>query len=186
MYFQFSDYYKRDVYFVFSEEKNMIDKDILENGKKIDENIVLIFEIDKIDKYINSYDLLPTYTVPLVSNRFKNVFNNLSNDIQFIKATVADKNGNENNNFYCMNILNILPVFDKIKSKYEYKKYGDAEILKIKSLFIIKNSLKDHSIIRMKEHLSYIIVTEEFKNCCTREKLTGINFLEEGFSIYNE
>jgi hypothetical protein len=83
-----------------------------------------------------------------------------------------------------MNILNILPVMDKEKSIFEYKKYGEANILSIKKLYIINNGLKEHSIIRLKEHASYIIVSEEFKNRCIKEKLKGLNFLEVGYSIY--
>jgi hypothetical protein len=185
MYFEFTDSYKRDVNFYFSEEKNTIDLYCLENGRKLDENIPLIFEVDKIDSYINLYDLLPTYNTPLVSDKFKNTFDNLHDDIQYIKAIIIDNN-NTNENFYYLNILNILPVMDKNKSIFEYKEYGDEKIIKIKKLFIINDALKGHSIIRMEEHESYIIVTEEFKNKCINAKLKGINFLEEGHSIYHE
>jgi hypothetical protein len=186
MYFEFTDFYKRDVYFSFSEEKNIIDLYSLRNGQKLDENIPLIFEVDKIDSYINSYDVLPTYNAPLVSNKFKNIFDNLADDIQYIEAIIIDKKNNRNENFYYLNILNTLPIMDKNKSKIEYKKYGDAEIIVIKKLYITNGALKEHSIVRMEEQKSHIIVTEEFKNNYINAKLKGINFLEEGYSIYNE
>jgi hypothetical protein len=151
-------------------------------GKKLNIDFPLIFNIGKIDDYINSYDLLPTYNTPLVSNRFKNIFGELNDELQYFNAKIIDKKGNQNENFYLINIINILPVMDKEKSIFEYD--GDGDIDNIKKLFLINGGLKGHSIIRMKEHTSYIIVSEEFKNCCVKEKLKGINFMEEGYSIY--
>jgi hypothetical protein len=185
MYFEFTGKYKRDVYFCFDETKNdNMDIHSFNNGQKADISLPLIFSVDKIDSYINHYDLLPTFgSTILVSKRFKNVFEDLNNDVQYLVAKIIDKKKNENNNFYLMNVLNVLHVMDKDRSIYEYKKYGDANILNIKKLYIKDNSLNGHSIIRMAEHKSYVIVTEEFKNRCIKEKLKGIVFLEEGHSM---
>jgi hypothetical protein len=153
----------------------------LEIGFKLNENNTLLYEVDKIDNYLSSYDLLPTIGLPLVSIKFKNIFENLNNDIQFIGTKIINKKKNVNEEFYALNIFNTLPVMDMNKSKYEYDKYGN---INIKSLYIKKNSLKEHSIIRMEEHDSYIIVTEEFKSICEKAELRGIDFEEEGKSIY--
>ena len=50
--------------------------------------------------------------------------------------------------------------------------------------YFLKHHLKSYSIVRMKEHSSYIIVSEEFKDICDKKKLKGFNFTEEGYSIW--
>ena len=66
------------------------------------------------------------------------------------------------------------------------KKYGKANVLKIKKLFLINGSLNDHLIVRMQEHTSNIIVTEEFRRRYESANLKGAQFIEEGDSIYPE
>lgn len=186
MYFEFLDFYKRDTAFAFDEEKNQIDSLMLRNGQALSFNKPLEFEVDKIDNYIESYDLLPTHDTPLVSTRFKNIFKDLTGDVQFINAVIVDKKKKTNENFYVLNILNVLPLMDMNKSIFEIEKYGKAEIMSIKKLYLIEGSLKEHTIVRMKEHRSYIIVTEEFKKRCEKAGLKGIDFIEEGHSIYTD
>ena len=146
----------------------------------------IIYLIDKIDDYLNDYDILPTYNTPLVSSKFMNLFKNHEKEVQFLKATIIDKKGNRNNTYYVPNILNMVPCLDKERSIIEEKKYGSASIMTIKKLYITPNSIQDFSIIRMKEKKSYIIVTEEFKRRCEDAKLKGFNFIEEGHSIYKD
>lgn len=182
MYFEFSDYYKRDTTFVLNEDKSDINISTLKAGQLININKPLVFNVDRIDSYIDMYDLLPTFNTPLVSVRFKNTFNDLKDDIQFVNTLIIDEKNNHNEDYYFMNILNVLPVMDKNTSVFEIKKYGKAEVLKIKSLYIV--GLKGHSIVRMAEHKSYIIVTEDFKKRCEGANLKGINFIEEGHTVY--
>jgi len=185
MYFKFSCFYKRDTIFAFSEEKNQMDLFAVKTGQRITIDKPLEFEVDKIDSYIESYDLLPTFNTPLVSARFKKVFSDLTDDVQFINALIIDEKNNHNDSFYYMNILNVLPVMDKDKSVVKIKKYGKADIMEIRKLYILEGSLKGHSIVRMEEHNSYIIVTSEFKKRCEEVGLKGIDFTEEGYSIYS-
>ncbi len=186
MYFRFSAFYKREAAFVFSEEKNQMDVFALRAGQKLVVNKPLEFEVDKIDKYTESYDLLPTYDAPLVSARFKGIFDDLTDDLQFIKARITDEKNNINDSFYYINIVNVLPIMDKTKSVVKIEKYGKAEIMSIKKLYVIEGSLKGHSVVRMEEHKSYIIVTEEFKRRCEDAGLKGLHFIEEGYSIYTD
>ncbi len=186
MYFEFSSFYKRETAFAFSEERNQIDLYRLKPGEIISIDKPLEFEVDKIDSYIESYDLLPTHGTPLVSTRFKKIFSDLINDIQFINARITDKKNNINNSFHFMNILNVLPLMDKNKSVFEIEEYRNAAFIDIKKLYIIEGSLEGHSIVRMEEQDSYIIVTQEFKKRCKENKLKGINFTEEGYSIYTD
>lgn len=185
MYFRFSDFYKRDTTFAFNREKSSIDLYVLQPGQLLSIDKPLEFDVDRIDKYIESYDLLPTFNTPLVSARFKELFNDLIDDLQFVDATIIDKKGNTNENFYFMNILNVLPLMDKDKSVFDIRKRGTAELISIKKLYTVAGSLKEHHIARMKEHSSYIMVTEEFKKRCEGAGLKGIDFIEEGYSIYS-
>ena len=146
MYFEMTEFYKRDVYFVFDEEKNKnLDTFSFENGQKLNINFPLIYNVDKLDNYINTYDLLPTFgSTTLVSNKFRSVFNDLNDTVQYLNTKIVDIKGHHNENFFLLNILNILPVMDVERSVYEFKKYGDAEILNIKKLFIKDNGLKEY------------------------------------------
>lgn len=185
MYYQLSTFYKRDIYFQYAEENSIL-YDAFEKGESVDFKKEIIYLIDKIDDYLNDYDILPTYNTPLVSSKFMNLFKNYEKEVQFLKATIIDKKGNRNNTYYVPNILNMVPCLDKERSIIEEKKYGSASIMIIKKLYITPNSIQDFSIIRMKEKKSYIIVTEEFKRRCEDAKLKGFNFIEEGHSIYKD
>ncbi len=186
MYFKLLAFYKRDTIFAFSEEKNQFDLYTLKPGQKINTDKPLEFEVDKIDSYMKSYDLLPTYDGPLVSARFKDIFSDLADDIQFVKARIIDEKNNTNDSFYYMNILTVLPIMDKNKSIVEMVKYGKGTFMKIKKLYLIEGSLKKHSIVRMEEKDAIIIVTPEFKKRCEDAKLKGLHFTEEGNSIYTD
>lgn len=184
MYFEFLDYYKRDTTFVLNEDQSNIDISILKAGQLINADKTLVFNVDKIDSYINTYDVLPTFNMPLVSAKFKNTFNDLKDDIQFVKVSIIDNNNVHNEDYYFMNILNVLPIMDKNTSIFEIKKYGKAEVLKIKKLYI--TDLEGHSIVRMAEHKSYIITTDAFKKRCEDANLKGIHFVQEGHTIYKD
>ena len=103
MYYEFSEFYKRDVYFVYS-ENNPVDWNEFVNGEN--KNVIqpIVYNVDKIDTYINTYDVLPTIGLPLVSLRFKEVFTDLiSIDVDFSKTVIVDKKGIRNENFYILN-----------------------------------------------------------------------------------
>ena len=89
MYFEFLDYYKRDTTFVLNEDKNDINISTLKAGQLINIDKPLVFNVDRIDSYIDQYDLLPTFNTPLVSVRFKNTFNDLRDDIQFVNTLIT-------------------------------------------------------------------------------------------------
>ena len=183
-YYELTDHYKRDVNFVFDEEKNGLDYFELSDGHPITYDHPIYYTIDKIDSYIDKYDLLPTLGPLLVSNKFKNVFLSLENsELEFFKAVITDKKGNQIDDFFALNITNSLECLNLDKSVIETTKYGTRNI---KKKIFLMNALKDFSIVRMKEHKSYIIVTEEFKNKCKKADLKGIMFIGEGDSIYND
>jgi hypothetical protein len=182
MYYRLLEFYKRDVYFVYSEDKNSIDWTEFRKAKNINTDIPVLYEVDKIDNYISDYDILPVIGAPLVSKKFKEVFKEcIGTEMDFLQSIIIDKKGNKNEEFLVLNILNKISCMDTEKSIIEKTKYGTT---KIKKLFLTPNSLENKSIVRMEEHNSYIIVTEEFKKRCEEAGLKGIEFIEEGHSIY--
>ncbi|MGQ7854992.1 Imm43 family immunity protein [Pedobacter sp. WC2501] len=186
MYYELSEFYKRDVYFLYDEENNIQIREF-EKGIKIDVEKELLYRVDKIDEYLSEYDILPTFNAPLVSLKFISLFKDLENhEIQFINVTIIDDKGNINKDFYLLNVLRVLPCMDTEKSIVEEKKYGSASVMTIKKLYLIPNSLNNFLIVRMEEKKSYIIVTEEFKKRCEEAGLKGVDFIEEGHSIYTD
>ncbi|PKH53050.1 hypothetical protein CXF68_13230 [Tenacibaculum sp. Bg11-29] len=188
MYYQLSEFYKRDIYFEYDNEKSPIQNNNFNCGEELEVSKPLVFNIDKLDNYIGNYDILPTFNTPLVSQKFAAIFQELvdAKQIQFIKTSIFDEKGNENKNFLLLNILNIIPCMDKKNSIIETKTYGEAVLMNIKKLYILPNSLNNLSLIRMEEKKSYIIVSEDFKKRCEEAKLKGIEFIEEGHSIYTD
>ena len=186
MYYELSEFYKRDVYFLYDEENNIQIREF-EKGIKTDVEKELLYRVDKIDEYLSEYDILPTFNAPLVSLKFISLFKDLENhEIQFINVTIIDDKGNINKDFYLLNVLRVLPCMDSEKSIVEEKKYGSASVMTIKKLYLIPNSLNNFLIVRMEEKKSYIIVTEEFKKRCEEAGLKGVDFIEEGHCIYTD
>lgn len=185
MYYEFSEFYKRETSFVYNQEKNPVNWLELWAGKSFHLDTPLIFDVDKIDSYINKFDVLPTIGIPLVSNIFKSLFVDLveSKEIEFYAASIIDKKGNINNSFWGLNILNIVSCLDEETSIFDVDEDG---YYSIKKWFIRPSSLEQYSIVRMSEHKSYIIITDVFKNRCEEAGLKGINFREEGHSIFKD
>ena len=184
MYYRFSTFYKRDVNFIYNQEINEISWLNLRAGSYLEVQGTLIYTVDKIDSYIGDYDVLPTIGIPLVSKKWKGTFKDLNKkDFQLLDVVIKDKLGRENSDFFALNILHILPCLDKNRSIFEIDEDNDYEI---KKFYIIPDSLQNHSIIRLKEHSSYIIVTEEFRKRCIDAHFKGINFVEEGHSVYTD
>ena len=115
MYYKLSHFYKRDISFAYSEEQNPISWLDFRTGKKINTIIPLVFKVDKLDDYINTFDILPTIGVPLVSYKFKELFLHLSDsmEIEFFPTNIIDNNGNNNDLFFALNILHVVPCLDK-------------------------------------------------------------------------
>ena len=185
MYYRLYAFYKRDTYFWYSEDKNPIDWIDLRNGRKLNFISPIIYNVDRLDNYINNYDILPSDPLPLVSKKFKTEFENLLNnrEIQFFESVIIDEKGQKNEDFYSINILNVFPCLDERRSVFTI---DEDNYYEIKKAYIKTGSLEKFSIIRMEEHKSYIIVTEEFKKQCENAKLKGFHFIPEGYSIYTE
>ncbi|WP_409455099.1 imm11 family protein [Malaciobacter molluscorum] len=114
----------------------------------------------------------------LISKNFIDIFSHLiSSDIKLFKAVIVDNEGNSNNDFYMMIILNHLSCMDDIKSVVEEKVFrDDSKSIRIKKLSINADKTDNKSVFLVKEKTSYSIVNEDFKN--RGNKLNGLNFLK--------
>ena len=175
MYFKFSDFYKRDVYFRYA-DSNVVEQGNFDNGVKIKQSEVLYYNVDKIDSYLTSYDVLPTFGPRLVITKFKEIFEDINEkEIQFFPAIIRDSKDYTIEGFYTLNILHCIPCLDFTKSIVKKTSYGG---LRIDELHILPNSLDPYNIVRMEEHRSFIIVTQKFKQICEHHKLKGFYFKE--------
>jgi len=127
MYYLLSEFYKRDIYLQYAEE-NSIQYNAFEKGERIEIKSEIFYKVDKIDDYLNNYDVLPTFGTPLVSSKFVKLFKEYEEDVQFLRANINDIDGNTNRNFYIPNILKIVPCLDEVRSVIETKRYGSAVI----------------------------------------------------------
>ncbi|WP_299883870.1 DUF1629 domain-containing protein [uncultured Lacinutrix sp.] len=184
MYYELYEKYKRSLYFFFDESKSEISWLNFFKGVSIDSPKILYYNVDIIDSYIVEYDFLPVSSgPPLVSEKFRNTFIELENEqLQFIPAKIIDKEGNINDMFYSLNILNLIECLDKKKSVFKINSYESYEI---KKLYIDSKLIKNNlDIIRLKEDELRIIINENFKKKSEIAKLKGMSFVEEGYSIY--
>ena len=133
----------------------------------------------------------------LVSKRFRDVYQHLEEtEIQFIPVLIKDEKGNENSDYFCLNVLNKLPLLDFERSVYvPYGYYGDGEDddyddsdddydlndIEIRQAFYHTEKMGSFSIARMEENQMLIVVSENFVKIAQREKLKKLNFKPEGY-----
>lgn len=181
-YYELYAKYKRSLYFFYSDKNSISGFDYC-TSKKTETLEPLIYNVEKIDDYLSEYDYLPVSSgLPLVSERFRKVFADIEgSQVEYLKAKIISQNGIVNNDFLSLNILNCYEGMDKEKSVFEINKFG---ILKIKKLFLTPEFMRNNLISRLEEKKSIIIVSEIFKELCLQNKLKGMDFVEEGYSVY--
>lgn len=175
-YFEVYEKYKRSIYFFYSNE-NKDDGFSFCKGIDIKTEKELIYNVEKIDDYINKYDFLPVSSgPPLVSKRFRDCFSELEEklELKYYKSKIIDEEGVENNDFLVLNILSSRIGLDKENSITEVNKYG---IFKIKKLALLSDFMDDLIMTRLEEKKSIIIVSEIFKEIFKKNKLKGVDFV---------
>lgn len=182
MYYKLSCFYKRDVFFFYSDE-NGYDRRELEKGNRCQIKGNLIYVVDKFDTYLSAYDILPTVGPPLVSAKFKEIIEqHCENDCVFIPVEIKSTETKEHNNdFFVMIVSNSVVCLNKEKSEYKpsIKSIPDGPI-SINYVVYIPDSLGVHHIVRMEESKHLIIVDEVFVNLCKENKVNGVTFIKEG------
>ena len=183
-------FYKRDTYFTYSEKNKISDYFWLEECTAIDVANPLLYTVDKLDSYISSYDTLPTMGALLVSRRFKDSYQHLEKtEIQFIPVLIRDKKGNENSDYFCLNVLNKLPLLDFERSVYMPYGYDEDDLdcdydlddIEIMQAFYHTDKMSSFSIARMEENCQLIVVSENFVEISKKEKLKKVEFKPEGY-----
>ena len=178
--------YKRSLYFFFNKVESKISGFDFYKGVQLDYDGILYYNVEKLDSYLSQYDYLPVSSgPPLVSRRFRDTFSDIENNqLQYYQTEIKDKHGNICNDFFAINILNIVECLDKKKSIFEINEYGSYDIQKI----YFDSSLIDSKllIVRLKEDELRIIVNETFVTKSKDNLLKGMGFEEEGYSIYTD
>ena len=86
----FQIFTKETFYFRYA-DSNVVEQGNFDNGVKIKQSEVLYYNVDKIDSYLTSYDVLPTFGPRLVSTKFKEIFEDINEkEIQFFPAIIRD------------------------------------------------------------------------------------------------
>ncbi|MET4561960.1 hypothetical protein ABIA69_003130 [Lysinibacillus parviboronicapiens] len=70
-YYSLVEFYKRDVYFYQDDQKNQVKSYDLESGVSSFNIESIYYKVDKLDKYVNKYDMLPSVGAPLISLKMK-------------------------------------------------------------------------------------------------------------------
>ena len=180
-YFRLLASYKRDVYFFYSDE-NKYNRFDLEKGIPYSKSEKLLYVVDRLDSYLEQYDILPTVGGKLVSLKLKTLIEGLGSDCEFIPAIIKSTDtGETNESYFVMNVLNLVPCLDHNKSDYEplVKSIPDGPI-SINFVALIPDSLNGYHVVRMKESKEEIVVDEVFVNACRKEKIKGILLVKEG------
>lgn len=173
MFFEMQEFYYKDVYFCYS-DKNVISyiDAFTSTSSNIDN---MYYDVDYLDDTVNQYDILPTLGLPLVSQRFFDLFKDkLGKDINLIPAFIMDSEGRVNSHFYALQVLTCYECIDFVRSQISYKNYGNRLWMTIENLIIDMNKVGSASIFSLKEKHRYIIVNKAVKEQC--EKLKGFEF----------
>jgi len=180
MLYELSHFYRRDVYFTYSQKNEIKSHLSVMDCKRINFAKPLLYEVDKLDSYLPRYDALPAIGAMLVSSRFRDVYQHLGEqEIQFIPVVIEDEKRNKNTDFFCLNVLKKLPLLDFERSIYLPCKY-DSGSLNIIQAFYHEEKIAPFSIASMEESWQHIIVSEEFAKIAKKAKLKGIVFHPEG------
>jgi hypothetical protein len=179
-YYKLIDYYRRDVSFYPYEERNTLSNlELIRNKGKL-EIEKIYYEVDKIDNYINNYDMLPGAMYPLVSEKMKNLIEKIACDTcQFVPAIIVDEKGKTNTDFFLLNVIVVADCIDREKSEYTVDKYSPDGV-DIVNLYFDYNKLGKHHICMLDEFHSTIIVSDTFVTECRKNKIKRLLFVKEG------
>lgn len=165
--------------------KNGFEARDITKGKKIENwnpNLIEFNYTVTEDEY-KVYDKIENNTMmPIVSEKFKNLIESLSiPNLQFLALdNIKDSNGEFLNNYYFMNVLEVLEtdVIDLETSIFKYSNVRNEVILRIIEHSIRYNKI-NHSIFRIrlnKYSNSGIIISDEIRKLMIENNITGFSF----------
>lgn len=181
MCYKLLDYYKRDINFVFDEEANKTNSIDFFNVKNNNLNKIVYYSVDKIDSYINQYDILPTIGGMLVSDNFIDFFKTINVEkYRVFKAKIKDLKGNINDDFNVLFIDEIVDCIDyersEIKPLLSYIPNGPKKIIEL----YFKKGILEKDIARLKGFNGIIIVSQNFVTQSKVFNLKDLHFVTEG------
>ncbi|WP_374967019.1 imm11 family protein [Lysinibacillus sp. RS5] len=186
-YYRLVEFYKRDVYFYQDDQKNQVKSYELESGVSSFSIESIYYKVDKLDKYVNKYDLLPSVGAPLVSLKMKCFLEEIANNAcEFFPAIIVDEKGEMNTDFFALNILAVSDCFDEQKSEYDMTANDPKKIGRITSIYFNYQKLGQEHIYRMSIRPSMIVVSEAFVEEYRKNKLKGLLFAKEGSRLRPE
>jgi len=151
---------------------------IIDNGVKITNWTNIEFYYSSIASNLESDYLLNSSSWPLVHQRVKDtLIKNEIEGIQYLPINLIDAvNGDINNHYYVMNILNSIEAIDMNKSKYDYEEEYDAYFFEPNAVYFDEEICKDHDIFRACKSPQAIYVSDKFKSIVEREDWIGFYF----------
>lgn len=132
-----------------------------------------------------SYDFFMSDGGDFISSKFADLILNFApHDVQLINADVYV--GNKNiKGFKIPNITSLVSCIDMKKSIFKPVIKSDPDGPKSFTRYeFIEGSLGSHKIVRCKEDLETIVVSEDFVRECKSSGIKGVAFLRNGVSDY--
>ncbi|RZJ94145.1 MAG: hypothetical protein EOO60_03675 [Hymenobacter sp.] len=183
-YFRIIPSYKRDVYFQYDTERNLVDRGKLEFELQFPANdSILYYTVDKRDAYLKNYDFLPCIGPHLISKRFKELLEKFApNAVRFYPAEIKFNDTEENNvSYYALIVTEAIACLDEQKSVVKpllpSKPLGPK---KIDTLYIDKSKVSDDFIFKIKNYEKIIMVSFSFLKNWNNQKFKGLLFAKEG------
>lgn len=143
-------------------------------GKKIDKDIEplkFIIRTNLSSDKLMARDFVLGDILDVVSENVKDLLAKyFPSEVQFLTAKIVDKNNNEIEGFYVMNILNKIECLDMEKSIYDlyWKKVVPSDGEMLGKLNIVRSAeSKD------------VVVSKYFKEVITKSKIKNVEFLKE-------
>ncbi len=186
-YYRLVPFYKRDVYFHQDDQKNQIKAFEVESGMSFLITDSVYYKVDKLDKYVNKYDMLPSIGAPLISLKLKRIIEEMSSDTcEFLPAIIESEKGEVNTDFFALNIKAFTDCFDEQKSDFDMSNNDPNKIGRIKSIYFNYSKIGQEHIYRMSIRPSMIIVSETFVEKYKKNRLKGLLFAKEGSRLRPE
>ncbi len=157
-------------------------------GEKIDQKKLPNPIIYNTDSSMNPEDFpLHSDSSFLVSDKILNILKALEIvGFDYYPAKIIKSKKKIYNNYYVLNILNVLDCLDKEKSKFKIKEFGPAKVYMFKKISFSEDKIpKDVKIFRINESTN-VFINQEIRDAFINAVVTGAEFIpiEKGQSLF--
>jgi hypothetical protein len=127
-------------------------------------------------KKLRNYHLIFSTGPELISNMFRKVIENFSDEVEFFDVEITFEN-EKIEGFSVINIKNKISCLDMNKSEYKPTNFDpNNPTYRFYYLVVKENALEELNIVRCKEMSVKIVVSENFKKACFDSRLSGLSF----------